>query len=81
MLELRPARNFEKALRIAYGLASDGKVTAKAVPKSIWHLALLFQLGESYLPGLPLPIQRGMFGALAGMARLLGKDKELEKYV
>jgi quercetin dioxygenase-like cupin family protein len=81
IVELRPARNFEKAIRIGYGLARDGKVTAKAVPKSIWHLALLFQLGESYLPGLPLPIQRGIFGTLASIARLLGKDKELEKYV
>jgi quercetin dioxygenase-like cupin family protein len=81
LVELRPARNFEKAIRIGYGLARDGKVTAKAIPKSIWHLALLFQLGESYLPGLPLPIQRGIFGTLAGIAKLLGKDKELEKYL
>lgn len=81
LVELRPAGNFEKAIRIGYGLARDGKVTAKAIPKSIWHLALLFQLGESYLPGLPLPIQRGIFGTLASIARLLGKDKELEKYV
>jgi quercetin dioxygenase-like cupin family protein len=81
MLELRPARNFEKSLRIAYGLARDGKTNKKALPKSIWHLALLFQLGEGYIPGLPLPIQRGMFGTLASIAKLLGKDKELEKYV
>jgi quercetin dioxygenase-like cupin family protein len=81
IVELRPARNFEKAIRIGYGLARDGKVTSKAVPKSIWHLALLFQLGESYLPGLPLPIQRGIFGTLASIAKLLGKEKELEKYL
>jgi quercetin dioxygenase-like cupin family protein len=81
LVELRPARNFEKAIRIGYGLARDGKVTAKAIPKSIWHLAILFQLGESYLPGLPLPLQRGIFGTLASIAKLLGKDKELEKYV
>lgn len=81
IVELRPARNFEKAIRIGYGLARDGKVTAKAIPKSIWHLALLFQLGESYLPGLPLSVQRGIFGTLASIAKLLGKDKELEKYV
>jgi quercetin dioxygenase-like cupin family protein len=81
IVELRPARNFEKAIRIGYGLARDGKVTRKAIPKSIWHLALLFQLGESYLPGLPLPLQRSIFGTLASIAKLLGKDKELEKYV
>jgi mannose-6-phosphate isomerase-like protein (cupin superfamily) len=81
LVELRPARNFEKAICIGYGLARDGKVTAKAIPKSIWHLALLFQLGESYLPGLPLSVQRGIFGALAGIAKMLRKDKELEKYL
>jgi quercetin dioxygenase-like cupin family protein len=81
IVEVRPARNFEKAVRMGYGLARDGKVTAKAIPKSIWHLALLFQLGESYLPGLPLSVQRGIFGTLASIAKLLGKDKELEKYV
>jgi quercetin dioxygenase-like cupin family protein len=81
MLELRPARNFEKSIRIAYGLARDGKTNEKSLPKSIWHLALLFQLGEGYIPGLPLTIQRGIFGTLAGIAKLLGKDKELEKYV
>jgi quercetin dioxygenase-like cupin family protein len=65
IVELRPARNFEKAIRIGYGLARDSKVTTKAIPKSIWHLAILFQLGESYLPGLPLPLQRSIFGTLA----------------
>jgi quercetin dioxygenase-like cupin family protein len=81
IIELRPARNFEKSLRIAYGLARDGKTNEKALPKSIWYLALLFQLGQGYIPGLPLPIQRGIFGMLAAIAKLLGKDKELEKYV
>jgi quercetin dioxygenase-like cupin family protein len=81
IVEIRPARNFEKALRIGYGLARDGKVNAKAVPKNIWHLALLFQLGESYMSGVPLFLQRGIFGTLAGIAKLLGQDKALEKYV
>jgi quercetin dioxygenase-like cupin family protein len=81
IVELRPARNFEKSLRIAYGLARDGKTNEKSLPKSIWHLALLFQLGEGYIPGLPLLVQRSIFGTLASIAKFLGKDKELEKYV
>jgi quercetin dioxygenase-like cupin family protein len=81
MVELRPARNFEKSLRIAYGLARDGKTNEKSLPKNIWHLALLFQLGEGYIPGLPLLVQRGIFGTLASIAKFLGKDKELEKYI
>ncbi len=81
LIEVRPARQFEEMLRIAYGLARDGKTNAQALPKSIWHLALLFQISESYTPGLPLPIQRIVFGLLASIARFLGKDKELEKYL
>jgi mannose-6-phosphate isomerase-like protein (cupin superfamily) len=81
LIELRPARNFENGIRILYGLARDGEVNAKALPKSIWHFALICQYLESYTPGLPLPLQRGIFSTLAGIAKLLGKDKELEKYV
>lgn len=81
LLEIRPARQFEKSLRVAYGLARDGKTNGQSLPTSIWHLALLFQLGESYVPGLPLFIQRAIFGVLASFAKRLGKDKELEKYL
>jgi quercetin dioxygenase-like cupin family protein len=81
LIELRPARNFEKAMRMLYGLARDGKTNAKSLPKSIWHFALVCQYMESYTPGLPLPIQRSLFGTLASIAKLLGKDKELEKYL
>jgi quercetin dioxygenase-like cupin family protein len=79
LVELRPARNFEKAIRILYGLARDGKTNAKSLPKSIWHLALVFEYMESYTPGLPL--QRGLFGTLASVAKFLGKDRELGKYL
>ena len=58
LVEIRPARQFEKSLRIAYGLARDGRVTNKGIPSNIWHLALIFQLAETYLPGLPLFIQQ-----------------------
>ena len=80
LIEIRPARHFEKSLRIAYGLASDGKVNAQSLPRNIWHLALLFQLGEGYVAGMPLVVQKALFGGLARVARMLGKDKELEKY-
>jgi mannose-6-phosphate isomerase-like protein (cupin superfamily) len=81
MVEIRPARQFEKSLRIAYGLARDGRVNGKGIPTNIWHLALLFELAESYLPGLPLLIQQRIFGALASIAKWRGVNKELEKYL
>ena len=77
---IRPARNFEKTLRIAYGLANDNLVNRKGIPRSIWHMALLFDSAESYIPGIPLFLQKKIFGFLAFVAAKLGKDKALEKY-
>lgn len=81
MVELRPAQQFEKALRISYGLACDGKTNARAIPTNPLHLALVAELSDTYLPGIPLFLQQGMFKVLARIARRLGKDKELKKYL
>ena len=77
---IRPARNFEKTIRIAYGLINDRKVSKRGIPKNIWHMALLFHYGETYIPGIPLGLQIRVFGFLAKVAFILGKHKELEKY-
>ena len=78
--EIRPARNFEKSLRARYGLVEDGKTTDKAVPKNILELALIYELSESYIVGMPLFLQKGIFGALAKIARWRGYDPEFSKY-
>lgn len=77
---VKPARFFEATLRIAHGLANDGLCNKKGLPRSIWHLALLFEMGESYAPLLPHKLQTALCSILAGIARWLGKDKALEKY-
>jgi hypothetical protein len=43
-------------------------------------MALLMELGETCFPGLPPGLQQVLFRLLSGMARLLGKQKEVEKY-
>jgi mannose-6-phosphate isomerase-like protein (cupin superfamily) len=75
-----PPRSFEACLRIVHGLANDGKTNKEGIPTSLWHLALVFQMGETYVPLLPHTIQTGLSTMLARIARWLGKDKELEKY-
>ncbi len=81
LIEIRPARHIEKGLRVLYGLAGDGKVNSKGFPASVWHLALLLQLTETYVPGVPLFVQRRIFGALASIAKWKGEDKALQKYL
>jgi mannose-6-phosphate isomerase-like protein (cupin superfamily) len=79
-VEIRPARNFEMALRAQFGLVEDGKTNEKAIPKNVLELALIYELSESYIVGMPLFLQKGIFGALARIARWRGYDPEFSKY-
>ncbi len=79
-VEIRPARNFEKALRAQFGLVQDGKTNDKAIPENIFELALIYELSESYIVGMPLFLQKGVFGALVTIARWRGYDPEFSEY-
>ena len=79
-VEIRPTRDFERSIRAQFGLVQDGKTNGKAIPKNILELALLYELSESYIAGMPLFLQKGIFGALARVARWRGYDPEFSKY-
>lgn len=73
-----PARRFEQMLRISYGLARDGKVRGTSgIPRNILDLAVIFQLGETYLNGIPIGLQKGIFGTLYRIAKWRGVEKRL----
>ena len=78
LVEFRPGHGgFEKALRVAYGLASDGLSNSKGLPKNLYHTALLFEWGDGRMPGL-FGVLEPMFRLLAKRARRKGIDRELE---
>ena len=77
LCELNPgSKNFENALQIAYGLAREGKCNNKAVPKKFSHLAILFEMSQSYLGGFFSLIQP-VLKFVAARARRKGVEKEL----
>jgi mannose-6-phosphate isomerase-like protein (cupin superfamily) len=78
--EIRPARKMEQSLRAMVGLARDGKTNDGGVPRNVFELALLYELSESYIVGMPLFLQRGVSGALAKVARRRGYDPEFSRY-
>jgi mannose-6-phosphate isomerase-like protein (cupin superfamily) len=78
--EIRPARQWEKSIRTAFGLARDGKTNRFGIPTNVWELALLYELSGSYITGIPLFLQRGVFGSLARIARWKGYDPEFPQY-
>lgn len=79
--EVRPPRTFEQSLRISYGLAKDGKTMANGIIRNPLLLGLHFQLAETYLPGIPLIVQKAGGGMLAFFGKLLGQDRVLQKYL
>lgn len=78
--EIRPARQWEKSIKTAFGLARDGKTDKAGIPTNIWELALLYELSESYITGMPLFLQRSVFGLLARIAQQKGYDREFPQY-
>lgn len=77
---ISPAGGFEDTLRIAYGLAADGRVDKKGIPLKFSHLAVLLDIGETYLPFMPYWFQHRLFRYLGKRARRKGVMKELEPY-
>jgi len=74
-VELNPAsEGFENVLRIAFGLAQDGKAGSNGMPKSFVHNGILMNMGEGYFVGL--------FSLLEKVFRYFGnsdKARQIEK--
>jgi len=79
LVEIRPAREFEACLRMAYGLARDGRTTDKGVPNKPLEMAVLFRLSETYVAGIPLPLQKALAGILYGVAKMAGVERRLRR--
>ena len=77
-VQLRPAHpGFEKAIRVAYGLAADGRTTKKAIPRNPLHTVLILDWSDMLVPG-PLSL-RPLLKLLATLARALGVERALER--
>ena len=74
---LSPASaKFEQGLRIAYGLACDGECNGQGLPRKLSHLAILFDMGESRLPGIMSMIMP-FLNKLAAKARKNGVEEQV----
>jgi quercetin dioxygenase-like cupin family protein len=79
VVELRPGHpGLEKAMRVAYGLAADGRVTSRGRPRNPLHTALLVHWNQGRLSGAPALLTRPM-ALLARLARARGIDRALER--
>jgi quercetin dioxygenase-like cupin family protein len=78
LVDFRPALRTETAIEALAGLARDGKTNRAGAPKNPLRLALILREFEEeiYFIRPPLAVQKGILGALARVARLLGYRAE-----
>jgi quercetin dioxygenase-like cupin family protein len=79
-VRLTPPSQFEQSVRIHYGLMDDGLTDTKGNPKLLAHTALVLSLQNTLIVGIPLWIQRSIFGLIVKRARKKGIYAKLEKY-
>ena len=78
LVELRPGHSgFEKAIKVAYGLASDGLASANGTPRNLYYTALLMEWSDIRLPGI-YTVAEPLLRLLARRARRKGIDRELK---
>ena len=75
-----PGRIYEDSIRVAYGLAADGRTTKAGIPKHPLDLALTFAMSGSYVTGIPLWLQKGVARLGTAVARLIGYDPKFDQY-
>jgi len=78
-VELRPGQpGFETSLRVAYGLAAEGRALRNGMPRNPLHAALLLEWGDGRLPGVYAVLEHGL-RLLARLARAIGVDRRLRQ--
>ncbi|HEV2122090.1 MAG TPA: cupin domain-containing protein [Chloroflexota bacterium] len=80
-VELTPGHGgFENALRIAYGLAQDGRVNRKGIPSNLSELAVLVTMAGTYVTG-PLGYAARVFSFIASTKRGARiRERLIERY-
>lgn len=73
-VEIRPPRGFEAALAMTCTLAQHGKMTHGCIPKNPFDLAYLGRLSQSYLPTIPVIVQKSVLATIASVGWLLGYE-------
>jgi mannose-6-phosphate isomerase-like protein (cupin superfamily) len=77
LVELQPGHTgMEQSLQIAYGLAADGKTNKESLPTNLYHLAVLFVMADSIVPG-PFALLTPILRLLATRARKQGIEQAL----
>jgi quercetin dioxygenase-like cupin family protein len=79
-VEAAPARHLERVLEAVSVMAHDGRMNRHGMPKNPFELANLGRLSETYVPGVPIILQKLAIGAASALGRLLGYKPDFSQY-
>jgi hypothetical protein len=78
--EVAPAGNLEEVLEVLSGMAHDGRLNDRAMPRNPFDLANLFRLSELYWPSIPVRVQKAVLLLVSLLGRLLGHRSDFGRY-
>lgn len=76
-----PGLAFENFIRALYGLAADGRTDGAGMPMNFWQTVMILQLGDVFVPGMPMALQQRLIRGLAWVARRCGAERALAPYL
>jgi mannose-6-phosphate isomerase-like protein (cupin superfamily) len=74
--EVRPPGHHRQMFELWHRLDLAGKTNRHGVPKDPLALGLLWELQDGYLAGIPVSLQRILFGGLSRLARMAGYEEK-----
>ena len=80
-VKLTPGLFFEESARIHYGLMKDGLTNDKGQPTKLTHTALILSMQNTLVAGLPIGLQRKLFGWIVKRAYKKGVYNNLDRYI
>jgi hypothetical protein len=82
LVEVAPGERFTQVICTTFGLAGDGHVDARGLPHLLQAAVTLTAYRDSLVFTSPPPrVQRILFGGLAPLGRLLGKQAVYPRYL
>jgi quercetin dioxygenase-like cupin family protein len=82
LVEVTPGERFVRIIATTFGLAQDGHVDARGLPHLLQAAVSLTAYRDTVVFASPPPlVQRILFGALAPVGRLLGKQPVYPEYL
>jgi len=80
-VETKPAGGVVRAFQLAYAVANAGRASADGLPRNPLLRLRFIQISQGFLPGIPLWLQRAVFGIAAFLARITGAERRVKRYL